>query len=325
MSYYDKNNNYVYVDLAGTEFVYTSPEDMMLGEPALEVRNPKKDSKPTETTAIVAKAPTDLVVGVTLEKPLYLSDLVSSDDQALTELPAEIKTYSERGLFSPTIGMSQITNRFDGEFYAKIVVKDNGRREVHYMQKYENGTFSPEYTINQEDLFLVIVGETSKDTGEKKEAAKLEKKLRRDYLSRCDGKMEASNFGLLLKVLYSIYQELPIEDKTPEMSAEELYSEVIRIMKQAYPYLWQDKTMRHGGYFVLADVQIDHIAQELKMTSKKLLELLKEYKLLYLLPSSRGYQAKVPMGTDAKTGKRAYDWGYCIYDFEYMAQKQLEN
>lgn len=282
-------------------------------------------SNPMGTTALEAESLTDLMSQVTLKKPLSLSDFISSEHKALAELPAEIKTYSERGFFSPTIGMAQIVNRFNGGFYAKIVVNDKGRREVHYIQKYDDGTYSPEYAINQEDLFMVIGGKLSEDPSEKKEAARLEKKLRKDYLSRCDGKMELSIFGQLLKVLYAIYQQLPVENATSEMSVEELYSEVIHTMKQTYSYLWQNNDTERCGYFALADFQIDYIAQELQMTRKKLLELLKKYKLLFLPDSSRGYQAKVSTGRDKKTGKRVYDWGYCIYDLEYMAQRKLEN
>lgn len=271
----------------------------------------------------ISDVTTEISEQIVVEKALCLSDMISDEVESNMEVPAEFKACSEQGLFSPAVGMARIVNRFNGSFYAKTVVNDNGCREIHYIQKYDNGTYSPEYVIKQEELLTVIAGSKSTDIKDKRDAEKIRKKLLKDYLSKCDGQMETSIFGQLIQVLYEILHQLPVEGKKSVMSTAQLYAEVIDVLRRRYSFALEDS--RLNGYIAISICEIEGIAYELEMTSKRLLELLKKNRLLHLTDSCRGYESKVPVGRDKKTGKLRYEWCYCLYDLEYFAQKQKKD
>lgn len=270
---------------------------------------------------VLANPPEPIVV----KKSLSLSDLLADDAKANIELPEEIKEYQENGLFNPAAGMSQIVNKFDGAFYAKLVVNAQGKREIHYLQRYISGEYSPEYIVNQDDLIKLVIWSKSKDPKNIKKAERIFDKLLTDYLSRCDGRMDIDRFQQLFDVLYEILPELTPERQNPEMSPEILYNDVIQALKSDPHYPQIQKDYRNGGYYMLLDYDIDHIARELNLSEKRLLELLKKHGFLYLTDSCVGYQAKVAYGVDKTTGKRKYSWFYCLYDLAYLNQQQTVN
>lgn len=262
---------------------------------------------------------------IQVKKAPSLADLIADDAKANIELPNEIKEYQENGLFNPTAGMLHIVNKFDGAFYAKLIVNAQDKREIHYIQSYNNGEYSPEYSINQEDLIKLVIWGKSKDPKFIKNSEKIFDKLLTDYLSRCDGRMDLDSFHQLFDVLYEILPQLPLERQNQEVSPEVLYNDVIQALKTDPHYSQIQKEYRNGGYFMLIDYDIDHIAREINISEKRLLELLKKHGFLYLTDSCVGYQAKVAYEVDETTGKRKYSWFYCLYDLAYLNQQQTVN
>lgn len=261
-----------------------------------------------------------------VEKTLCFSDLISAKDNNANDLPEEIKRYSNQGFFSPVIGMGQIKNRLNDNFYAKVVVNQKGKREIHYIEKYSDGTYSPEYIINQEDLFLMMIGSTSKNPKEVKEADRIRMKLKREYLSRCDGRTEISNLGQLFDTLTQVIRNLPVEDeRVVKITPEHLYSEIMEVLKREYDFILTDKTLRRNGYIAIYKDGMEGIAYQIEMPFTEMIKLLDQYSLLHRTDGCKGYQAKVLV--DVENGKSVYDWRYCLVDCAYFdkeSQKAVE-
>jgi len=245
-----------------------------------------------------------------------LVDLIPKEARSVDEcLPEDIKVYVQNGFFDPTMGMGQIKNKLDGKLFAYIQVSEKNTRTVHYMQKYDDGSYSAEFEISQSDLLLATMASGS---GVSKMANASKNRVIKDYLDRCDGS-ELLNPGEVLLTLVESLHQLPVVRENAEQGRAQLYADVIDELKKmptsGYHY------NRHGGYIMLGESEIEQLADHLEMTPRKLLERLKKSRLLYLTDSCRGYQVKVATHKD-ESGKNVYEWCYCLYDMEYLLRKK---
>ena len=247
-----------------------------------------------------------------------LTALVSEDARAeIGGVPEEMRGYVEQGLFTPTAGMAQITNKFEGRLFAYIHENEDGKRTVNFIQSYGDGTYSPEFMVSQSDLLTIAMGNQSQDPEMIKDCRKSLKRFRADYLNRCCGK-EISNVSDIITTLAEVLSKLPVISDRMEMTQAQLYGEVISILN--YFALPGVDLYRRGGYIILDDGDISMVAREMKMDKLKLLEQLKKKRLHYLTGSCRGYQVKVPTSKD-KNGKAVFEWCYCLLDMEFFSQR----
>lgn len=242
-----------------------------------------------------------------------MAELIPTDSQCVEEIPEAIRAMAEQGYFSPTYGTAHIVNRLDGKLHAYILVDKKGSRTVMLRQQYDDGGYSAEFPIKQDDLLMVVGNANTKDSFLAKEAMTSHKRILRAYLSKCEGR-ETLNMTEVMRVLVEALSKLPIvSDYDAELSKQELYTRMLEVIKHGL------YTERRKGYFVLTDGEISEAAQELGMSNKQLLARLKREGLLYLTESCKGYQAKVPICKD-KDGAISYGWQYCLYDLEYFAR-----
>lgn len=239
--------------------------------------------------------------------------LIPAESQCIEDIPEELQAVVEQGYFSPVSGSAHIVNRLNGRLHAYIQVDKKGSRTIVFHQQYDDGSYSAEFPIKQEDLLMVVTNTNSKDSSLVKEANASRKRIMRGYLGRCDGR-ETLNMSQVMRVLVEALGQLPIKsDYEDELSKMELYKKVLEGI-QGHIY-----TKRRKGYFSLEEGAIENAARELGMTSRQLLARLKREGFLYLSESCKGYQAKVPTCRNAD-GTIDYDWRYCLVDLEYFAR-----
>lgn len=247
-----------------------------------------------------------------------ISALVPEEARAETgSVPEDMKRYEQLGLFNPTAGMAQITNKFGGRLFAYVSQEESGNRWVHFLQQYETGEYSPEFVISQSDLLMADIGNKTTDQEMKKESRKCLRRIWKDYLDKSCG-MEITNISEVISCLSEILNTLPVVSEGQELTQAQLYSMILDIIKNLCPEVF--KFYRRGGYFILCDSEISRIAHEMGMSERKLLEQLKKKRLLYLTDSCRGYQVKVPTHKGEK-GNAIFEWAYCLLDMEYFSRK----
>lgn len=60
------------------------------------------------------------------------------------------------GLFAPTLGMAHITNRLGDKLFANISIDKKGNRTIVFRQRYDDGSYSAEFSIKQDDLIIIV-------------------------------------------------------------------------------------------------------------------------------------------------------------------------
>ena len=240
-----------------------------------------------------------------------MAALIPTDNQCVAETPKEIQAMVAEGLFAPIHGMAHITNRLGDKLFARVLIDKKGNRTIAFRQQYDDGSYSAEFTIKQDDLIIVVMCADNDNLC--KDAKATQKRIIREYFRRCD-RLPELNLTEVMTVLLEVLNQLPqVLDYDEEMSKQELYERVLSAVKQS-SYI-----ERRKGYFILFETVLEEVAKELGMRRKQLLSWLKREGLLYLTESCKGYQAKVPMGKN-KDGSLNYDWAYCLYDLEYFAR-----
>jgi len=238
-----------------------------------------------------------------------ISVLVPEEARAETgSVPEDMKEYEQLGLFNPTAGMLQITNKFGGRLFAYVSKDEQGKRAVHFIQKYETGEYSPEFVISQSDLLTVAAWRKFQDPEMEKDFRKCLRRIRTDYLDKICG-LEAANISDIIFTLVEILNELPVVSDSQETTPAQFYSVVMDILKEFCPDVF--KFYRRGGYYILCDSEISRIAKEMGISERKLLEQLKKKRLLYLTDSclgirSRFQRIKTGRGTQFSSGVTAY-------------------
>lgn len=252
-----------------------------------------------------------------------IKDLIPKEEQAEEiETPSEYANAKEIGYFSPAAGMAQLENVMDGCVYAAVMVDEKGNRYIQYCQKYSNGSFSARMSIAQSDLLFAATNNFMltdiKIPVLKTKLNKFMTSVTEDYLGKFNGD-KPLNIQELLTALCGARNKLPVYMDKVETTPEQFYLQVVEALNKLYPEEDNWYWVHHKAYYALIDLQIEQTANEMQMDSKTLLEKLKEYKFLYLTPSSRKYQTKIRCEKD-KT-----DWAYCILRLEYLGKQEIEN
>lgn len=119
----------------------------------------------------------------------------------------------------------------------------------------------------------------------------------------------------VVKMVAEQIQFLPVyHDDLTEVERVGFYQSLVGMIKGMTSQVLND----HRAYYPLSTEDMEYITRNLGTTKVKLLKSLKKYDLLYLTPSSKGYQTNVRlngMGEDSFT-----TWRYCI-----LRDEALEN
>lgn len=259
--------------------------------------NSSKALSPSPLEKQVICADAEKPKAVTLAVAPRLESMISDAAKAQGEddMPEGIKSLAQSGLISPVSGLYRIVNRCNDCIFAGIHVDEKGNRSIHFRQQYTDRTYSPEFIIPQDSLFMVVHYRRTGNPALEQDAKKAMKAITREYLRKLSSN-ELLDIPEVLDALSEVLKNLPIVSREHELTAVGLYAEVIEILRNmggAVPLL---DTLRNEkrGYLVLDDSMVGVIAQELQMPRKQLLMQLKRYNLLYLTGSCQGYQSKIP-------------------------------
>lgn len=272
-----------------------------------------KGQEPATMNSEVAEAADPVAIEVQ-----DMASLIPMDYRSILGTSKEMQAIEEAKLFSPVIGMAHIINRANGKLYARVLADKDGARTIAFRQQYDDGGYSVEYKIKQEDLLIIVGSSDDQDPLFAREAKACKKRFIREYLSKCDGR-KGLNPSEVISVLMESLTTLPVVSEYHEVSKQEFYNRVIEALHGLAGSPMEHS--RRKGYIILGDNELCHICKELEMSKKKLLARLKLEGFLYLTDSCVGYQVKVPysLGED---GTVNYQWGYCLYDLEYFARKK---
>lgn len=265
----------------------------------------RKDSVAEDTAVVVCN---DLVT-VKIEIP--------EEERALEAVELdELDGAKKFGFFSPVQGMGHIKNALGDQFFARIYQRESGVRYVQYCQKYRDGSFSPKMLILQADMRIAARFDfISKGIPENKIRNKVSGFILAtytDYLGKFSGELE-EEYGIeqILRVLLQAMPSLPVCMEEPdEMTPEDLYRSVIYYVKETA----LGKLDEHRLYYTMDDECMEYVAEALKLKKKELLKKLKEYGLLYLAKSSRGFKTNVRV--KYYDGSSDTEWFYCLYKLE---------
>lgn len=269
-----------------------------------------------QDTSIDGEKATEVTVSISMS----LEAMIADNAKALTsdDLPNDLKELGKSGLLSPVGGLGQIHNRCDDRIHAGIYVDEKQNRYIHFRQQYSDGTFSPEFVIPQEALFIVATYNRTGNPMMKQEAQKAIRSITKEYLRKLSS-TELLNIPEVMDALFDAFRQIPVVSREHELTRLELYAEVTEVLKNLgvgcsrYEIFREEKR----GYLALDDSTIADISREMQLPRKQLLEQLKKNQLLYLTGSCRGYQSKIPYGRKPD-GTVKYEWAYCLYDLEYL-------
>lgn len=266
-----------------------------------------------QDTSIDGEKATEVAVSISMS----LEAMIADNAKALTsdDLPDDLKELGKSGLLSPVSGLGQILNRCGDCLYAGIHVDEKGDRYIHFRQQYSDGTFSSEFIVPQDSLFIVVTYNRTGNPMLRQEAQRAIKGISKEYLRKLSN-TELLDISAVMDALFDAFTKIPVVSRQHELTRLELYAEVVNILKQditLFNVLREEKR----GYLALDDSTISDIAREMQLPRKQLLEQLKKHQLLYLTGSCRGYQSKVPYGRKPD-GTVKYEWAYCLYDLEYL-------
>lgn len=254
---------------------------------------------------------------VSVKRVPGMDDMVPAEVRASSDSVSEnIKGYENQGLFNPTIGMGQIIGRCQDKLYACISKNSDNCREVRFIEKYADGSYSPEFAIQQSDLIMAAMALKYDDEQTKKESQKSFRRIRTDFLNKCC-RQETQDIREIILALADGLSKLPVISESGELTPAQLYETVIDSIRTECPVVFE--CYRREGYIMLMDYHLEMIAEKMSMSVRELLKRLKKNQLLYLTDSCKGYQARVP--DCLKEGKVVYEWYYCLRDMEYYSRK----
>lgn len=210
----------------------------------------------------------------------------------------------------------RITNQKGQTILAFIEEDEDAIRKIHFCQLYGDGTFSKALTISQADVVSIIMAGDDSDIFTQSQAKKVGVKFGLKYANSFSGKREeVMTIRDIAEMIAEELQNIPVyHDDLTEVERVEFYQKMIKIIKGMTSQMLND----HRAYYPLSTEDMEYITRNLGTTKVKLLKSLKKYDLLYLTPSSKGYQTNVRlngMGEDSFT-----TWRYCI-----LRDEALEN
>lgn len=198
-----------------------------------------------------------------------------------------------------------------------ITEGDDEIRNINVIQKYGNGDFSSVLTMKQADVVLSAMSELSEDTELQKDVKRFMVSIGKSYMNRFRGmKGDLLSVQKMVDMIATELQHIPVyHDDMMEVERAEFYRQCAGIVKTLSSQVMND----HKSYYPLIKGDLEYVARNMGLDKRKMLNKLKKYDLLYLTPSSQGYQTNVQFnnGTD---GKRFSEWCYCI-----IKNSELEN
>ncbi len=280
----------------------------------------------SKTEAQVANRETAMIT-VETENMDVVSQMIDDDERAISsESVNKIQDMLRKVDQSALLRMGHVRNVLNDALYARIYEDHKGFRYVDFCQRYNNNSLSPQMRISQDDLMTTAMyeyGTRSIDeagTGVKRKISNFKAKVHKEYFGKFRG-----SFGDMLPVediLYGIaiaLHMLPVySDDDRTLKRTEFYYQVVEMAKNR-----PSQTVgKFNSYYALTEEEIGHIAQDLKKDRISFLRELKDYGLLYLTDSSKGYQTNVRCKYDDGTSRT--EWRYCILKMDHLAGVEEE-
>lgn len=262
-------------------------------------------------------------ITVSCNKPLSLLDLVPEEEKAelMETIPLEMKKIRKLGIFDPTRNMAHINNALGNMFSARTYVDEKGLRYIEYVQRYSDGTFSPVMTIPQACIKIAVKYQFDfkeiKECGFRRVMENFVTEATINYAGRFRGPSEDEmDMQDILNTFCAVLELLPVvSDYKIQLTGEDFFYYLNNhIYELSYYHLFSN----YKSYFPLTDSALSELAELMDMPKGHLLKKLKDEDLLYLTPSSRGYQTNVRIKSN--NGKKETEWRYCIYKLAYFAE-----
>lgn len=265
-----------------------------------------------------------IVVVGSIEPLPDLTSEIPEAERAEAEKPLiELAEAAEYGFFTPVAGMRGFITSTGHIIFAKICTEPAGQ-VIRYRQQYSNGRFSAEMTVEQADLAFAatyhFLPNKIANTKLRNHVDDFIMKVSLDYYGKLLYPKEGLDVPAILDMLVTKYEELPAEENVPSIleQPEKLYKKVIQVIKDKQ----LDIIDEHEAYYTLDKNQIDILANELGTSKNKLLKKMKEYRFLYLMDSSEGYQSYIRFKPYGEFIKKSYvEWCYCILKLDYLTKK----
>lgn len=203
--------------------------------------------------------------------------------------------------------------------YAWIIEEEDKKRRIEFCQKFANGDFSPVFTMSQGEMCMAVLEESSKNVAMKKKSEKFFSKIYHSYLDKMAGNInETLCINEVIKTLAVQLVHIPVyADDLLEMKSMEFYQRVVSIIRYYISQSFND----HKAYYPLTEDDILSLSHDLGMDKITFLRKMKKYELLYLTPSSRGYQnnVRINAGQDSYT-----EWRYCVKKIEEWESSSVD-
>lgn len=189
-------------------------------------------------------------------------------------------------------------------------------RKISFCQQYEDGTFSKILTISQADVITIIMAGNESDIFTQSRADKICVKFGLKYANSFFGtRKDVMTIREIVEMIAGELSYIPVyRDDLTEVVRVEFYQKLVSRIKVMTSQVLND----HKAYYPISTEDLEHLARNMGMSKVDLLKKLKKYGMLYLTPSSKGYQTNVRLngaGEDSFT-----TWRYCI-----LRDEALEN
>lgn len=189
-------------------------------------------------------------------------------------------------------------------------------RKISFCQQYEDGTFSKILTISQADVITIIMAGNESDIFTQSRAEKICVKFGLKYANSFFGtRKDVMTIREIVEMIAGELSYIPVyRDDLTEVVRVEFYQKLVSRIKVMTSQVLND----HKAYYPISTEDLEHLARNMGMSKVDLLKKLKKYGMLYLTPSSKGYQTNVRLngaGEDSFT-----TWRYCI-----LRDEALEN
>ena len=252
--------------------------------------------------------------------PLTLADMIDEDDKIVetVEMPNRLGEVWQMAARTSIRNLRQLTDGLDGKIYAGISKNEKGERQIEFCQQYNNGGFSEKMILPQAGLLSSFKEKMSEGNKKSSRAAqKFSSDAENEYYKKFAGNhCEMLDVEEILKLLFCSYTMLPVYNEDGNLYERQEFFEKV---KKAVETLSIQNLNTHKSYFVVDESDITYVARELHLTKAEFIKKLKEYGLLYLSKSARGYQNNVRFKNP--DGTTYTHRAYCIYNLNYLASE----
>lgn len=213
--------------------------------------------------------------------------------------------------------MANLQGTLSNCLYAGVREDSKGDRSVIYCQRYGSGKLSAKIEIVQADIMdahRYVLGCIQTKTVPR-DILRIIKDAERKYKNRFSGDPEELlNINEIIDTLYVALPALPVQiSNCTYLEKCDFYQQVEGIAR----YMTTQALSHYKMYYPLTECDIMEMAGSLNMKRADLLSRLRNYGLLYLTPSSMGYQTNVRI--KYSDGNTYNEWRYCIIKLNYIA------